>query len=497
MSKGTAFLRLGSLGTGAVTAAALAVQTGLAAVVGVVIGREFGRGEETDGFFLAYGVFIVLVLAAAAIRVTVLPALARARLEERLAGELASYAVALASFAVPLVVLAVAAAAPVARLLTLGGPELEQDTAATALQWMVPAAVAQLFAGLLASGLAALDDYAASALGYTLGSAAGLALILWRVDEDGIVVVAWGMALNAGIALALPAAALALHARRRGAPRSAARPSGAPYRPRLAEIARGVSLPLAIQALYVVCLPLARREGTGEVTSFTYAYLIGAALIAVTASSLGLVTSVPLARAGLGAARAARHVVASSWLAVVCIGAAAGVFAVAGRQIVEQVLGAGYRGEVGSELGRLIVVMSPWMVVSVGVTVTFPLLFVERRARRLPLLAIAALLAQVPLAAAGQQLGGLEGLAVALTVTTTAVLAVLLAELGALATAVTGLLAAAAAVAAIAVAAFGLAEVVLDGAAAAAIGLVVYIGLVALVRPPGLRTSWRYLRELA
>ena len=53
---------LGSLATGAVTALALAVQTGLAAVVGVIIAREFGRGAETDGFFAAYGVFIVIVL---------------------------------------------------------------------------------------------------------------------------------------------------------------------------------------------------------------------------------------------------------------------------------------------------------------------------------------------------------------------------------------------------------------------------------------------------
>ena len=66
----------GALSSGAVTAAALAIQTGLAAVVGVIIGREFGRGAETDGFFAAYGVFIVLVLVANAARVVVLPRLA-------------------------------------------------------------------------------------------------------------------------------------------------------------------------------------------------------------------------------------------------------------------------------------------------------------------------------------------------------------------------------------------------------------------------------------
>ena len=59
MSKRTASTGHGSLATGAVTALALAVQTGLAAVVGVIIARELGRTAETDGFFAAYGVFIV------------------------------------------------------------------------------------------------------------------------------------------------------------------------------------------------------------------------------------------------------------------------------------------------------------------------------------------------------------------------------------------------------------------------------------------------------
>ena len=83
---------LGSLATGAVTALGIAVQTGLAAVVGVIIARKLGRTAETDGFFAAYGVFIVLALAATAVRVTVLPPLARAREARRLSSETASYA---------------------------------------------------------------------------------------------------------------------------------------------------------------------------------------------------------------------------------------------------------------------------------------------------------------------------------------------------------------------------------------------------------------------
>ncbi|HEY9457101.1 MAG TPA: hypothetical protein VIQ56_04290, partial [Gaiella sp.] len=73
MEKRTARSGLGSLATGAVTALAIAVQTGLAAVVGVVIARDVERGPVTDGFFAAYGVFVVLMLAAAALRLVFLP----------------------------------------------------------------------------------------------------------------------------------------------------------------------------------------------------------------------------------------------------------------------------------------------------------------------------------------------------------------------------------------------------------------------------------------
>jgi hypothetical protein len=210
------------------------------------------------------------------------------------------------------------------------------------------------------------------------------------------------------------------------------------------ELGTAVALPLALQAIYLICLPLAGREETGAVTSFAYAYLIASAIVVVSASSLGLVTSVPLTRVGLDSARTARHVVSSSWLAVVVVGATAGIFAIAGSQILHALLGADYGSSVGSELGRLVLLLSLWSVVSVGVAVTFPVVFVANRERRLPLLALAAVVLQVPLAFAGQVLAGLDGLALSLAVTTTLVLVGMLRYLNALRATARGLLEAAA-----------------------------------------------------
>lgn len=497
MDKPTPSTGLGSLGSGAVTAVALAVQTGLAAVVGIVLGREFGRGPETDGFFAAYGVFVVVVLAANAIRVTVLPAFARARQQGRLGGELVAFAVSLTALTVPLLVVSVVAAAPIADALTGDRGALARDTAADALPWMTLAAVFQLYAGLAASALAAFDDYATAAGGFVLGSVAGLALILLSVDSQGIQALSYGMALNGALAFGVPALALALRARTAAVPASAIRPRGTPARSRFAAMGAGIALPLALQAIYLVCVPLASREGDGALTSFGYAYLISSAVVAVTASSLGLVTAVPLTRAGLDPVRTTRHVVASAWIAVVVIGGVAGVFALAGGRIAEAVLGESYGDDVGGELGRLVAVFSLWAVVSVGVSVTFPLVFVAERGRALPLVALGALAVHVPVAIAGWKLAALDGLAIALALTTGAVLVLLLRQLKAVRRTGRGLALATAIVAGGVAASFVPPGLLLPPIPAAVAGVVLYVVLAAVVRPSGLRDAWLYLRALA
>jgi len=497
VSKRTASTGHGSLATGAVTALALAVQTGLAAIVGVIIARELGRTAETDGFFAAYGVFVVLALATMAVRVTVLPPLARARQERRLSVETIAYGRAIALAAVPLALVGLLATRPLAALLTGFGPDAARDAAAATLPWLIVGALAHLSAGLLASALAALDDYVTPAIGYIGGSVAGLALILLRIDDDGVVAVAWGMALNAVIAALVPTIVLTRQARAERVPRESIRPRRGGTRRRLRELLAGVALPFALQAIYLICLPLASRGGVGDVTSFGYAYLIGSAVVAVSASSLGLVTSVPLTRSGIDGRKVAVHVDASSWIALLAIGAVAGVFAVAGSTILHSVLGGSYGTDVGEEIGLLVVALAPWMVTSVGVSVTFPVVFVAGRAVKLPWVALGVFALHVPIAFAGEAFAGLWGLAVAVAVTTAFALSCMLVLLDALPATMRGLAVATATVAALVVGAFGVAALVLDGAATAVLGTALFVLAVAVLRPPGLRASWTYLRELA
>ncbi len=215
------------------------MQTGLAAVVGVIIARELGRTAETDGFFA-----VVRRLhrprargdgdprdRAAAARPRARRATALGRdggVRGRRRRGRAPRRRSSASWP----------REPLAALLTGFGPEAARDAAAATLPWLVVAALGQLAAGLLASALAAMDDYLTPALGYVSGSLAGLALILTRIDADGIEAVAWGMALNAAIATVVPAVALGLRARTERMPAGAIRPRRGGTRRRAARAPR-------------------------------------------------------------------------------------------------------------------------------------------------------------------------------------------------------------------------------------------------------------------
>ena len=150
-------------------------------------------------------------------------------------------------------------------MLTGFGPEAARDAAAATLPWLIAAALGQFAAGLLASALAAMDDYVTPAIGYIGGSLAGLALILARIDENGVDAVAWGMALNAAIATLVSTLALARRARARAdaAPRRSGR-GGAACAGALRELLAGAALPFALQAIYLICLPIAARGGVGD-----------------------------------------------------------------------------------------------------------------------------------------------------------------------------------------------------------------------------------------
>ena len=252
--------RPNSLVTSAVTGGALAMQILLSIVVGFVVGRVLGRSDETDGFFAAYAVFMVLSLAANAARLVVLPAFAGARAAGRLAHELMTSFAALAVLLVPATVVVLLAREPLATLLTGGGSAISVDTAADNLVWLAVAGLGQVVAGMLASALAAFDEYVVPAVGYLIASAAGLTLIVLTIHDARTLAIGHGLTLSACLAILVPGVWLVRQVARSPHPVGwrASRPRWAHVLARLKALVTGSTLPVRVPGA-VPDLPPLRR----------------------------------------------------------------------------------------------------------------------------------------------------------------------------------------------------------------------------------------------
>src|SRR3954449_1349401 len=179
-------MRRSALRSGLLTGLAQVALSLAAAGGGGLLAQKFGRSAETDGFLSAYAVYTLLVLAAQAFRMVVVPDLTRAVAGGRLGGESRAFALAFLVLAVPVSVLVVVFAHPLGELVTGSLPESSAHVASRALEILVPAAFLQLLAALAASVLAALDSYGTAALGFGVSGIVGLALFSQLADRRGL-----------------------------------------------------------------------------------------------------------------------------------------------------------------------------------------------------------------------------------------------------------------------------------------------------------------------
>jgi O-antigen/teichoic acid export membrane protein len=483
-----------ALRSGLLTGLSYLALSGAGALAGVYLAHKFGRNHETDGFMAAYGVYLVLVLGAQSLRMIVVPDLTRAEALGQLVPEFQGYAVALLAVAVPACVVVAAFPGFFGELITGRAPASSAHIAGRALSWLVPAAFLQQLGALTASALAARDRYGAAAAGYALGGGTSLVFFVLAADAHGLISLGWALAVSGVVTLAIPLAGL-VHAGARV--RGFAMGDLAIGR-RLKRLAVGVAVPLAVQGLYVLALRFAAGTGEGNVTSLSYAYLLAAMFVSATALSLSLISAAPLTRRETDPDAAADHVVHAAWISLALVGAAAGIVAVVGGRFITWALGSHYAGHVGSELGRLVVYLAPWMVGSAAFSIVYPLLFVMHRTRLLVPLAVAALLLDVPISLAARAWGGLAGVALALGITTLLLVLGLMALLGTrvLVLAASGLARLSLAVLAAAALAFGGASLLLAAIPAACLGVVVYALILLAIREFGLSAAWNYVRAL-
>jgi hypothetical protein len=351
-----------------------------------------------------------------------------------------------------------------------------------------------LLAALAASALAARDSYLPAALGFALGGIGGLVFFLIAADAHGIVSLAWGLTLNGAVAVLLPVFVLLL----RGSRVRRHRDVPLRVRQRLWQLLYGAAVPLATQGLYLLALRFAAGTGEGNVTSLSYAYLLAGMFTSATAFSLSLIATAPLTRRGVNTETAAEHVVHSAWVSLALVGAAAGLVALVGGRIVTALLGHAYAGDVGAELGRLVVYLSPWMVANAAFSIMYPLMFVMHRTRLLIPLAAAGIALDIPISILGRSLWGLTGVTFALGAATLLLVLGLMASVSwrMLTLSVVGLARLSLLVGAATALAFGGASLLLSAVPAAAAGLALYALLLVAMRELGLSQAWRYVRAL-
>src|SRR5256885_13557350 len=191
--------------SGTLTGLSFLTVSGAAAVAGAFLAHKFGRDVRTDGFMAAYGVYLVLVLGAQSFRMVVVPDLTRAAGEGLLGDEFRAYVIAFTVLAIPASVIVAAFPGFFGELVTGRLPHESAAIAGRALPWLVPAAFGQLLAALAASALAARDSYLVAAAGFALGGIGGVLMFVLLADRHGLVSLAWGLGLNAALAIALPA----------------------------------------------------------------------------------------------------------------------------------------------------------------------------------------------------------------------------------------------------------------------------------------------------
>jgi O-antigen/teichoic acid export membrane protein len=259
-------------------------------LLALLVAATIGNNAQTDGFFVAFSVYSIVVTFAQSSRTTIVARLLEGK--ERFTALDNYFGAALLLFAIVTVAFGPLGGV-LARLLTGDLPASASDTARTALLVLWPATGLQLFGGLGAAMLGALGDFLWAGVAFVAGSVTTIvAFVLLRptMDVDGVAV---SMLIGSVVSALIVGIGLV----RRG------------WRPSLATIAAPTAAfragrVLAISSVsfliaqigFTVMLAVGARLGVSVVTVFSYSYMAMGLLQALFVSSIPMVLAAPLAQ---------------------------------------------------------------------------------------------------------------------------------------------------------------------------------------------------------
>lgn len=479
-----------------VTAAAQITIMAISGVLGLLILLKFGKNARTDGLFAAYGVYGFLTLLAQSLRTTVVPRLVEgdslyANVDRFFGALLLIFALS----AIPLVALG----DPLASLLTGDLGASAHDAAQTALAILWLSAGAQFIAALSAAALGVHDDFGFIAIAYVLGGAASIAGLFLLAGPLGIDAVATGAAAGS----ALTAALLLWRLVRRGyRPALGAMREGAGARATHEPIFGGSAGYMIFYLTLVISLAFAARIDEGDVTLYSYAFFAALAVMSISSGPAGLVLAAPLSQTwDRTLASLEPHLLAVFRTGVVVILPVIAVAVLLGDELVDLILGTKLTAADADTLVGTFAALSGMLVTSIASIVPLIAAFTVSRYLRVALISAACIGLHVGLSAIALEIGTLQALAGATSVSLLVWLCLLLAlDYGAGLIAPLALfsreLLRVALVAALAFVPLGLIAISIGGAAVEVVAAIAGLALFVLLTRRALPAHWELVMRL-
>ncbi|MFY9264175.1 MAG: hypothetical protein WAO61_01920 [Solirubrobacterales bacterium] len=374
----------------------------LGGVLALLIAHVFGKSDETDALFTAYGVYGIAVIFGQTLRLTAIPRIVGERDWEVTDRLVAAILVIAVLAALPMIVFA----GPLGAVLAPNDPG---NVAADSLRLLWPAVAAQLVIGLLAAVLVAHGRFGVIGGGYAISGVVSIAAFLSLYNSIGIKAIPVALDISGLSVVAMFSVSLV---------RAGWRPRIHDYLEIRAIAGDTVELAYASASLvannlgYVISLAIAARLGAGEATIYAYAYFSAALLVAVTAVSAAMARAPGMLEHGDPAGMAAESAKSGYIFTLVVLAPVFALAAVIGPTVLDFLLGPEFTGGNADELIATLFSLSGWVLASAAGVFAVVHLLNERRFGALALIAVAQTAILPAMAIAGREIG-IEGVAAA------------------------------------------------------------------------------------
>ncbi len=172
---------------------------------------------------------------------------------------------------------------------------------------------------------------------------------------------------------------------------------------------------------YVLCVAVSSRAGRGEATLFAYAYVLGSILLGLTANVSAQVRSPGVVAHDDRAGQAEAAALGTFRFTVLLCGPVLGLAWLVGLPILGLALGSDFSDHDVTAILTTLAGLTGWVLASAASIFAIVELLARDELRRLALIALVQVIVLLPLALLGSSLGGIQGIAVALSLTQIAV----------------------------------------------------------------------------